>query len=148
MPDQDKGPGRDPDTDRVRSRIEGFVPDAVKKLALAGVGALFMTEEGIRNVVGDLKLPREAVGNLLAQSEKARAELFKMIALELRRFLEHANIAGELSKALAGITVDVNATLAFRRNEDGEVVPKVESKTVKTRRGRGRADDVGEVEDG
>ncbi|RMG16774.1 MAG: hypothetical protein D6729_10195, partial [Deltaproteobacteria bacterium] len=122
------------DDTRGRSRLEGFVPDAVKKLALAGVGALFMTEEGIRNLVGEMKLPRDAVANLIAQTERARGELFRMIALEFRRFLEHANLSGEIAKALEGITVDVTASIRFRRNESGDLVPELESKSRRTER--------------
>ena len=137
MAEQDKI--RDPETEaKIRSRLEGLVPETVKKLALAGVGALFMTEEGIRNVVSDLKLPRDAVVNLLSQTEKARTDLFKMIAIEVRRFLEHSNLAGELAKALTGITVDVQASISFRETgEEGEggIVPKVKS-TVQRRKAK------------
>lgn len=125
MTDYDKI--RDAETEAgLRARLEGLVPETVKKLALAGVGALFMTEEGIRGMVSELKLPRDAVTNLLAQTEKARTDLFKMIAVEVRRFLEHSNLPGELAKALTGITVDVQASISFRENEEGKLLSKVE----------------------
>ncbi|MDF1563442.1 MAG: hypothetical protein P1V51_10370 [Deltaproteobacteria bacterium] len=132
-------PPRDDDDEEIldeplRRRLEGYVPEAVKKLALAGVGALFLTEEGIRSVLSEMKLPREAVSGVLSQTEKARSELFRMIAEEFRRFLEHANISGELSKVLTNVTVDVNATIAFRRNEEGKLETDVKS-DVKRRRG-------------
>lgn len=148
MAEQDRSGGgaRDPDLEaRLRSRIEGIVPDTVKKLALAGVGALFMTEEGIRNLVGDMKLPRDAVTSLMAQTEKARGELFRMIALELRRFLEHSNLSGELARALTGITVDVTASVSFRPNEKGEIVPTVEEHSIE-RRGPDDGDEEPEPE--
>ena len=115
----------------LRSRLEGFVPETVKKLALAGVGALFLTEEGIRNVVSEMKLPREAVGTVLAQTERARSELFRMIALEFRTFLDHANVSGELSKALQGVEIDVHATVAFRQAKDGGLGPKMKVKVTR-----------------
>ncbi len=135
------------DEGRGRGRFEAFLPDAVKKLALAGVGALFMTEEGIRNMVGEMKLPREAVANLIAQTERARGERFRMIALECRRFLEHANISGEIAKAMEGITVDVSAQIRFRRNEAGELVPEVKSQTRQTRAGEDPSPDGTASED-
>jgi hypothetical protein len=120
--------------DRLGDRLDALVPETVKKLALAGMGAVFMTEEGIRNAVSDLKLPREAVTTLLSQTEKARAELFRMIAGEVRKFLEEANIAGELRKVLIGLSVDVNASISFRPSEDGGVSPEVTKSKTTTRR--------------
>ncbi len=115
--------------DRIGDRIDSILPDTVKKMALAGLGAVFMTEEGIRNAVTELRLPREAVGTLLAQTEKARAELFRLIAAELRDFLEEANLAGELRKVLLGLSVDVQASVSFRSAEEGSITASVKRKT-------------------
>lgn len=116
-----------------RSRLlDGVLPDMVKKLAMAGVGALFMTEEGVRNMVTEMKLPREAVTGLISQTEKARAELFKVVAVELRTFLEHSNLAGELSKALIGLSVDVQATINFRQSPTGGASPTVSVSVAKS----------------
>ena len=125
--------------DRLGDRIDALVPDTVKKLALAGMGAIFMTEEGIRNAVSDLKLPREAVTSLLSQTEKARNELFRMIAVELRRFLEEANIAGELRKVLVGLSMDVNASISFRHSDEGGLISEVEVETGKPSAKAGRS---------
>ncbi|HET6980724.1 MAG TPA: hypothetical protein VFI53_01215, partial [Myxococcaceae bacterium] len=40
----------------------GPLVEVVRKVAFAGLGALFMTEEGIRSLAGQLKLPKEALG--------------------------------------------------------------------------------------
>ena len=127
--------------DRIGDRLDAMLPETVKKLALAGMGAIFMTEEGIRNAVSDLKLPREAVSSLLAQTEKARADFFRMVAIELRGFLEEANLAGELRKVLVGLSLDVQASISFRSTEDGGVRAEVDSGGAGKRRSSKRQSD-------
>ncbi|HEX8825388.1 MAG TPA: hypothetical protein VF794_36075, partial [Archangium sp.] len=76
-------PGKDPDDDfdpllgdepEEASRA-GFVPEFVRKVAVAGLGAIFMTEEGIRSLAGQLKLPKEVLGYILGQAEKTKDEV-------------------------------------------------------------------------
>ena len=67
---------------------KGFVPEIVRRAVLTGVGALFMTEEGIRNLVGDMKMPKDALAFLMAQAERTRGEVARVVTQEVRRFLE------------------------------------------------------------
>ncbi|HKB75843.1 MAG TPA: hypothetical protein VKC58_04555, partial [Myxococcales bacterium] len=67
---------------------KGFVPDIVRRAVLTGVGALFMTEEGIRNLVGEMKLPKDALAFLVAQADKTRSDVTRIVTQEVRRFLE------------------------------------------------------------
>ncbi|HEY1418707.1 MAG TPA: hypothetical protein VGF41_12420, partial [Myxococcaceae bacterium] len=39
----------------------GPLVELMRKVAFAGLGAFFMTEEGIRSLAGQLKLPKEAL---------------------------------------------------------------------------------------
>src|SRR5678816_1690528 len=48
------------------------IVELMRKVAFAGLGALFMTEEGIRSVAGQLKLPKEALGFILSQAERTK----------------------------------------------------------------------------
>ena len=52
-------------------KLSGLVPDIVRRAVLTGVGALFMTEEGIRNLVGEMKLPKDALAFLVAQAARS-----------------------------------------------------------------------------
>ena len=93
---------------------KGFVPDIVRRAVLTGVGALFMTEEGIRNLVGEMKLPKDALGFLLAQAEKTRSEVARVVTQEVRRFLESETLRREIWKVLTGVTLEVNATVQLK----------------------------------
>ena len=95
-------------------KLSGLVPDIVRRAVLTGVGALFMTEEGIRNLVGEMKLPKDALGFLLAQAEKTRSEVARVVTQEVRRFLESETLRREIWKVLTGVTLEVNATVQLK----------------------------------
>src|SRR6202048_995037 len=106
-PDED--PPDDLSTDD--KRLSGIVPDIVRRAVLTGEGALFMTEEGILNLVGDMKMPKDALAFLLSQADKTRSEAARVVTHEVRRFLEGETLRREIWKLLTGVTLEVNATL-------------------------------------
>src|SRR5512142_3104377 len=78
----------------------GFLPDGVRKAILAGVGALFMTEEGARRLARDWKLPKEVIGFIGQQAQSAKDEVMRVFADEVRRFLESDAVRRELGRVL------------------------------------------------
>jgi hypothetical protein len=100
------------DESEVASETEGwsaYVPDFVKRAAVAGLGALFMTEEGLRSLAGQLKLPKDAIGYLLNQAERTKAEIGRVVSEEVRRFFQSEKLREEFLKLLAGMTVEIKA---------------------------------------
>lgn len=96
----------------------GFVPEFVRKVAVAGLGALFMTEDGIRSLAGQLKLPKEMLGFILGQAEKTKDEVGRVLSEELRRFLQSEKLRDEFFKTLSGMTVEVKAQIRLVPSED------------------------------
>jgi hypothetical protein len=115
--------------------LGGGVADRLRKAMLTGLGAVFMTEEGIRTLVRDLKLPKDAIGYVLSQAERSKAELFRVIGEELRRFFESAALRKELTKLLSDVTIEIRADVRLR--PDGRQ-PEVKVHTVKAKRARKR----------
>ncbi|MBM4319828.1 MAG: hypothetical protein FJ125_07675 [Deltaproteobacteria bacterium] len=105
-------------------RLMGRIPDVMSRALVAGTGALFLTEEGIRNLVSELKLPGEMVRFLVQQAETTKRELFRFVGQEIRSFMEQSNLSQELLKALAGVTVEVHTTIRFVPDEAGQVAPR------------------------
>ncbi len=87
----------------------GFVPDFVRRMAWAGLGAVFMSEEGVRRLAGQLKLPKEALGYLLAQAEKTKDDVGRVVSEEVRKLLQSNKLRDEMLKLLAGMTIEVRA---------------------------------------
>ena len=119
----------DPDlTAEDAKRLSGIVPDVVRRAVLTGVGALFMTEEGIRNAVSEMKLPKDALGFLLSQAEKSRTEVARIVTQEVRRFLEGETLQRQLWKLLNGVTLEVNATVQLKPSGESGVKVKLKKK--------------------
>ncbi len=124
MPDEQEDYPPDPlDDDEQppygREGRAGFMPEFVRKVAVAGLGAIFMTEEGIRNLAGQLKLPKEVLGFILSQAEKTKDELGRVLAEEVRRFLQSEKLREEFVKLMSGMTLEVDAKIRLVPSEEG-----------------------------
>jgi hypothetical protein len=117
--------------------LRGTIADGVKKALLAGVGALFLTEEGARRLARDWKLPKDVAGFIGQQATSAKDELLRLFADEIRRFLESEAVRREFWKALSESTVEIRAEIRLRPSAGG--APKAEvTAEVKPRRARSR----------
>src|SRR5437660_11173403 len=109
-------------------RLSGIVPDIVRRAVLTGVGALFMTEEGIRNLVGDMKLPKDALAFLLSQADKTRSEVTRVVTHEVRRFLESETMRREIWKLLTSVTLEVNAEVRLKPSGEPHLKARLKHK--------------------
>jgi hypothetical protein len=107
---------------------KGFVPEIVRRAVLTGVGAIFMTEEGIRNLVGDMKLPKDALTFLLAQADRTRSEVTRIVSHEVRRFLESETLRREIWKLLTSVTLEVNAEVKLKPSGEPHIKAKIKRK--------------------
>lgn len=72
--------------------------DTLKKVFSVGVSAAFMTEEGIRKYLADLKLPKEILDALLAGANKSKEEITTRVAKEINGIVSKIDWVDELSK--------------------------------------------------
>ncbi|MHB1843210.1 MAG: hypothetical protein ACYCWW_00065 [Deltaproteobacteria bacterium] len=135
----ERGPGGEEELPD--SGLRGRATDFMRKAIVAGVGALFMTEEGIRNLVGELKLPKELIATLLSQADRTKQEVIRLLADELRHFFESAQLHQELLKLLTDVTIEVKTEIRLR--PDGHKVKPVMTgePSVRFRRGGTRRKD-------
>ncbi len=126
-----------------RRRLEGVIPEIVRRAVELGVEKAQEAPDNLKSFVGDLKLPKDIAHYLLQQIDETKNGLFRVVAKEIRDFLEHTNFAGEVQKLLTTVQFEVNTTIRFTPN-DGR--PKSSSKDRD--RDREKADDLGDGEDG
>jgi hypothetical protein len=128
-------------------RLDSLLPEAMRKALVTGLGAIFMTEESLRGLVAEMRLPKEAAGYLVKQADAARGQLVDAVTKEIGRVVESINIGAEIQKILTSVVIEVKTEIRLVPAEDGLVKPKV-STTVHARRarepkdrdGRGRED--------
>jgi hypothetical protein len=114
-----------------RGRLEGFIPDIVRRTFYAGLGAVFTTEEGIRKIASDLKLPKDVANYLIQSAAASKDELFRVVGRELRGFLETVNISGELQKLLTSLSFEIKTEIRFIPNDEAVAGVKPDIKVGK-----------------
>ena len=57
--------------------------DLVRKILTVGVGALFLTEESLRTMVSEFKLPKELLTGLLDSAGKTKNEFLQKVGSEV-----------------------------------------------------------------
>ena len=125
----------DPGIGEGEGGLRGRATDFMKKALVAGVGALFLTEEGIRNLMGELKLPKELIGALLAQADRTKQDVVRSLSEELRRFFESAQLHEEILKLLTDVTIEIKTEIKLHPEGRGVRSEVVAAPKVAVRRG-------------
>jgi hypothetical protein len=111
--------GAPPEEDEKRKgRFDRVIPDIVRRTFYAGLGAVFTTEEGIRKLASDFHLPKDITNYLIQQAATSKDELFRVVAKELRGFLESVNVSGELQKLLTSLSFEIKTEIRFIPNDE------------------------------
>ena len=121
-----------------KSRLYERLPEMVRKAVITGLGALFMTEEGVRALVKELKLPKEIVGFITSQADRTKTEVTRIIGEEIRRFFESAQLRQEFMKLLSTMTIEIRADVRLRPDGERSVEPEIKLHETRVR-GRGRS---------
>lgn len=74
------------------------IGEALKKVITVGIGAAFMTEESIRNYLGEMKMPKEVVNTLLQSANKSKEELMTKVGNEVVKILSKIDFVKEASR--------------------------------------------------
>jgi hypothetical protein len=115
----DEGFPEDPASGLGEGGARGFLPDAVRKALLTGLGAFFLTEEGARRLAREWKLPKELIGYIGSQAVSAKDEILRVFADETRRFLESEPVRREFWKALSSMAIEIRAEVRLKPVEGG-----------------------------
>jgi hypothetical protein len=122
----------------LRRRLEQFIPDIVRRTILGGIGAVFTSEEAIRKLAGEVTLPKDVVNFLLQSANNSKDEVLRVVAKEVRTFLESANLSHELAKLLTQLSLELKTEVRFIPNDEavGGVKPDMKRSMTLKRGGK------------
>lgn len=63
--------------------IQSKAAELVKKALTVGVGAVFLTEESLRAMVSEFKLPKELMTSLLESATRSRNDFFQKLSSDV-----------------------------------------------------------------
>lgn len=102
---------------RRRRLVEGVIPEIIKRAIELGVEKARESPDSLKQLVGDMKVPKEIASYLLSQIDETKNGLFRVVAKEIRDFLEQTNFTGEVQKILTTVQFEVKTTIRFTPNE-------------------------------
>ncbi|MFZ5475850.1 MAG: hypothetical protein ACOZNI_03670 [Myxococcota bacterium] len=97
--------GAEPRRGRLRGRIRRILGE---------------TEEG-RSILGDAK---DVIGAVLEGSDKAKTEVVRAVAREVRHYLEESGLKEDLHNLLTNYSFEVHASVNLRRLSEEQKRPK------------------------
>jgi hypothetical protein len=102
----------------------------VRKVIEAGYERISEGPENVRHLVSELKLPKETLGALFGTLDETKNGLYRVVAREVRDFLEHSNLAEDIVRGLTALSFEIKTEVRFIPNEarPGKPTPDVRSK--------------------
>lgn len=101
------------------SKKESGLSDVIKKVVSIGVGAAFMTEESVKNILADLPLPKDIITGLVQNAKGVKEDFVSQIREELSGYLAKVDVHQVIDEILSKYDVEVKASLSFKKKEDG-----------------------------
>ncbi len=114
------------------------VSEGLRKALASGIRMALSADDAIREAV-----PREVLSHVMRQTDNAKDEVVRVVGVQIRKFLENLDIAGEVQKILTSVSFEVRTEIRFIPNDQG-LMPKPRVKVRSAARGPGaRAEDAG-----
>ena len=95
--------------------------DLLKKVIMTGMGTFFLTEESLRNLVHDFKLPKEVLSALLDSAGKTKEDFLKSLSREMLQLLENRV---DLKKLVEDVLATHEVTIKVTLNKKPDHLPK------------------------
>ncbi len=102
--------------------------EAIKKVFAAGVTAAFVTEESLRQYLGDLKLPKEILQMLLSQAQKSKDELVQRVSKEIIQQFQKIDMVQEMSKFAENHKFKITAEIEIEKKAKPSKTPQHQPK--------------------
>lgn len=151
-PLEDEGGEPVPEPERRRRRLERILPQVLKRAIEKGLETGFETistsGDALRGVMGEGgKVPKEIVSYIFSQVDETKNAMVRVVAHEIRDFLEATDLSTEMRKVLTSLSFEIRTEIRFIPNERGGVRPEVKAE-VDPKRKSYRPPPTGEDEAG
>ena len=95
--------------------LQSKASELVKKILTVGVGAIFLTEESLRGLVSEFKLPKELLTGVLESAHKTKSEFLRNLSNEvMTRVMERVDVKELLQEMLAQNEIQFDVTVRFK----------------------------------
>ncbi|MCC7441110.1 MAG: hypothetical protein IT285_05740 [Bdellovibrionales bacterium] len=102
----------------------GFKPaDLVRRILTIGVGAVFLTEESIKALVKQYKIPAELIGGLMESANRTKSEFLRDLSDKMTdQFMQKVDVRALAKEILEDHEMEI--TVKFRPAREGKKASK------------------------
>jgi hypothetical protein len=89
--------------------------EMVRKVLTVGVGAAFLTEESLRGLMSEFKLPKELLGGILESANKTKNEFFQNLSRDvINRVTERLDPSALVQEMLEHNEIELHVRVSFK----------------------------------
>ena len=100
-----------------QNKKESSLQDILKRVVGVGVGAAFMTEESVRNILNDLPLPKDIVTGLVQNAKGAKEDFTKSLRDEFSKYLKGLDHETIIDYIVNNYEIEAKTTFNFKKKE-------------------------------
>lgn len=93
------------------------VSDGLRKLLASGLSTVMMSEEGVKQYLQDIKLPKETLSSLLSGVKKSKQELLNRVGDEFAQLIQKVDVVEELTKFLRENKIKCSMEIEFSKKD-------------------------------
>src|SRR4051812_32272792 len=93
--------------------------EMIKRVMSVGLGAAFMTEESIRNTLGDIKLPKEVLTTILQGASRSKEDFLNKIGNETIKLISKIDFVKEASRFVEEHKFHISADIEVVKKDPG-----------------------------
>ncbi|MFH1436131.1 MAG: hypothetical protein ABIJ56_10490 [Pseudomonadota bacterium] len=105
-----------------------LLPEVIRRGVEASLEAILRPDKGLKRILPDLKIRHEFAEYIVKQIDDTKNLALRVIASEVRSFLENTNIEDGLRKVLTSLAFEVKTEIKFVSTDDGIPRPQVKSR--------------------
>lgn len=106
--------------------LQSKAAEVMKKVLTVGVGAIFLTEESLRGLIGDLKVPKELLGGILDSANKTKNEFLQNLSKDvLARVTDKVDPRALLQEFFERNEIELSVRIGFK-TKDTAAKPKAD----------------------
>jgi hypothetical protein len=116
--------------------LQSKAAEMMKKVLTVGVGTIFLTEESLRGLIGELKVPKELLGGILDSASKTKDEFLRNLSKDVlakvtEKMDPKMNLMTFVEEFLSRNEVDFHVKMSFKKKSGptSSVAPTSEDET-------------------
>lgn len=95
--------------------LQSKAAEMMKKVLTVGIGAFFLTEESLRGLVSDFKLPKELLSAILDSASKSKAEFLRSLSKEVMdQVMERVDPSSLLQELIEKNEIELQVKINFK----------------------------------